>query len=802
MAPLSPHHRPGCARLGMGRLKAFRLNVYESTALVWVDGVKPGGGAPGTGLRIDGAAIDHALNDAVDTANFRTRGFTPKAGQEIVVYDGDYTDAGKQLFGGRILESTVLYEERAANVAHEIRCIDPTWLMQRRRVLYVYRAAWAADVIESLMLIWTRGFTLNHITIPRVQPYYIDEITFTNEEVPACITAVCERIGAYWYIDYQNDLHAFLSEALDAVPITDASPRTSRGHTLTEDLSQVVTRVIGRGGGVAAAVEVSPGATELPVEEGAEQLWYAAQGGGLVEVGPQVLTYTGVRGRSGLGAFVGSGNAPSGAPTPTPYAGSSHILGATYKYSATFVTAAGETLAGPLGSITVQAMNMVAPPALSARSCGAGSYPPGLLSPGNGFGSGIRFRAQIRYTNGAVGPVGAISATYTWDGFDWEVYAGPTALYLDGYYYPLLEPNGPVWPVSGVEVFRSDNGGPFYYASSVYFTRNPGWYYQMACSYSTGQPGPGSGVGSVFVKDVPKSNSAVVTARKLYRTVANGSALKLLTTIANNTDTGWLDQVADAALGAAPPAADTSTIRDEGQVLPGATVLPVSSTTPFAADTDSTGAGWVRVGAVPVRYTGIGAGVLTGVPATGVGSITATIRYGTQVVVQPRLFGIPAGGGRAGAIIFGIKRGDTVTIRLERQDDAAVAAMAERLKVPGQAAVTADGVIDYVISDSRWSLTELSAQINAVLAERKDPRQTLRFETRDPSCEVGRLITVTITTPPISGTFRIQRVGFSEIAKSGARATVHPLRQVEASNKLYTFADLLRQMRGREAGVG
>lgn len=41
--------------------------------------------------------------------------------------------------------------------------------------------------------------------------------------------------------------------------------------------------------------------------------------------------------------------------------------------------------------------------------------------------------------------------------------------------------------------------------------------------------------------------------RRIYRTLANGSAYKLLTTINNNTGTTFTDNVADASLGAAPP---------------------------------------------------------------------------------------------------------------------------------------------------------------------------------------------------------------------------------------------------------
>lgn len=55
----------------------------------------------------------------------------------------------------------------------------------------------------------------------------------------------------------------------------------------------------------------------------------------------------------------------------------------------------------------------------------------------------------------------------------------------------------------------------------------------------------------------PVSTNQLVTSRKLYRTIAGGSAFKLLTTIANNTGTTYTDNTADGSLGADAPTAAT-----------------------------------------------------------------------------------------------------------------------------------------------------------------------------------------------------------------------------------------------------
>ena len=77
--------------------------------------------------------------------------------------------------------------------------------------------------------------------------------------------------------------------------------------------------------------------------------------------------------------------------------------------------------------------------------------------------------------------------------------------------------------------------------------------------------------GQVALTAIPTGSPGIVTSRKIYRTVAGGSAWLLQSTIANNTATTATDNVADASLGAAIPTANTATdaavtIRKTGEV--------------------------------------------------------------------------------------------------------------------------------------------------------------------------------------------------------------------------------------------
>ncbi|MBS1198154.1 MAG: hypothetical protein H6R18_1939 [Proteobacteria bacterium] len=64
--------------------------------------------------------------------------------------------------------------------------------------------------------------------------------------------------------------------------------------------------------------------------------------------------------------------------------------------------------------------------------------------------------------------------------------------------------------------------------------------------------------GKVALTDIPLGGSAV-TAREIYRTVANGSAYLLLATLADNSTTVYTDNIADASLGAGAPSVNTTT---------------------------------------------------------------------------------------------------------------------------------------------------------------------------------------------------------------------------------------------------
>jgi hypothetical protein len=272
-----------------------------------------------------------------------------------------------------------------------------------------------------------------------------------------------------------------------------------------------------------------------------------------------------------------------------------------------------------------------------------------------------------------------------------------------------------------------------------------------------------------------------VTLKRIYVSDANAGAatLKKYSDVAIGTTSGI---IAGVGVGAIPTqnTAGFSSIATPA----GSTSLQVEDLAQFAA------AGWASgPGDQAFRYTGrsatTGPGTLTGIPASGVGSLTAAVRAGTVKSV-PHLTGVTG-------ILYAINKGDPVNIVVTVNDVAAQTAMA--------GFVGGDGIHEYFITDGRWSITEATARANAELTQRKDPLITVSFNSRDQTIVSGRSLSITLTSPAITGTFKIQRVTMTNVgvAGGGPHAQVFPTRAVELSSHRYSFEDLLRQIKKKAA---
>jgi hypothetical protein len=744
------------AALRSARLNRFRLNgpgarlnvytpftgIYLKVNGIWTDYTQY--------ARVASAAVTQALNEVPDTATIRFSAAIPLSleGREIVFSNS----GGNWDFSGNILAIRTLYEGKTSNVVLECDCIDFTWQLNAKKVTRRYTNQTGNAIISDLVAKDApAGFYTSYSETFAV----IDEITFTNEELGQAISRVCERLGLYWWTTYDKAVAVYSSPWMPSAGTIDQThARQSSKLATHKDYVPIVTQVRARGGGAPAAVDVAPGSPTLPVEDAS---WYPPAG--YVECGPQVIQYQGVS-DPGTGALIGGGNAPTTAPTVNAATGTNLAAGATYLYAASYTTAAGETLPGAIASYLPVGGTVSPPPVPQVRD---GGYPGGRMVPGGYY----RWALEWVLAGGGHVP-GPQTAPILVNANTWQVY---------------IDPNWFAGAIRGVTVFRSTNGGglPNLWADQGTISSGGGWAptgLQPDGDLSQGPPISSGGGPTLLAAtlQVPISNQPGITNRKIYRTVANGTQLKLVGTLAGNSATGFLDTVPDGSLGANAPTTDTSGILSTGQVPAGAASLLVTDISVFK----STG-GWVRAGGLFLRYTGVsGAALVLAEP------LPSSLSYGTAVLNAPHLTGLePLGAFRS--IVYPIAKGDEVFVFTWQWDNAAVSALAN--------AIGGDGIREEFLTDGRLGFEELVARARALLALRKAPLVTVTWETRDPGVEVSKTITFNTTAPAISGTFVIQRV---QIAEFPAKAHVHPVharRVVEASSRRFTFDDLVQQIK-------
>ena len=273
--------------------------------------------------------------------------------------------------------------------------------------------------------------------------------------------------------------------------------------------------------------------------------------------------------------------------------------------------------------------------------------------------------------------------------------------------------------------------------------------------------------------------AAPTTSRKLYRTAAGASQLKLLATLGDNTTTAFADTTADASLGANAPTADTSGLaQPSGQVLAGSPTLIVASAATFPTS------GWALIGSlVVVRYTGISGNALTGIPATGPGSITTTVIWGTQVLPAPSLVGVTG-------VIAPIVKGTLINLWVQRDDTAAQSDQAAIDTANG--VVPADGIYEGpVLVDERRNEASMRALCDATLIQFSRPIVTVRYACRDIQSKSGRTVRIDLANPAVHETLTIQEVIITEIDIAPHLA---PRFTVTASTARFSLDDILRRL--------
>jgi hypothetical protein len=755
------------AMSGVARSGATRCGDTSAEVFVRVGGIIRSIGEENGKILTD-VRLSEQSGMGANRATLRGIDFLPSEGDEVVITLGSINN-GNPIFAGRVTRRTVDQDHAGAKIIYGLEAGDYTFDANKRLVTKRYTAM-AADAI-ALDILETFAPQISGTGIVRGLAI-IPQIDFTKVSVSEALDRIAERIGGYAAITYRKHdglpiarLFVVNDEASRPRAITEDHP-TMNNFRFSFDLATVKTRVFVEGNGSEALADVEPGDTIIPIKDAA---YFNSIGGSCVS-GPQRISYAAAV-LGGEGAIVGPGASPSSAPGVTVEAGSGVESGA-HGYAVTFVTAAGESVPSPIA--TANPGPFPANPVVAATV--TASSRAGTLSPGTscvytfGYQQGQINLPNVKTTLPSPPSVAVVVPS-----------SGSLRLTLpalDGY---------------ALYVCRGDNGGSRKVVTSIYDAPTGAIVWEDT-GYTQGSTNEPSSNTFDSLNQVGLSGIAVgpsgTTSRKVYRTAAGGSQLKLLTTIADNTTTTYTDNTPDGSLGANAPTSDTSGLsQPSGQVLPGATSLPVSGVSAFSP---SGGRAVIGNGAQVIRYSGLSSTALTGIPASGPGAIAASVTYGSSVTAAALLTGIPASG--EGSIVNAIAKGDPVNLEVQVDDENAQNALAD---VMGSGD---DGIREDFIQDRRLSFAEAQDRGRAFLAQRGFATITATFTVRDRNVKVGRDVDVNLGE--LSTTLRIQSVTIDQFgldqrshADDPLTVSTFPRYQVVASNQRFSLEDLLRQIK-------
>lgn len=767
------------AVLGLARLNNFRLNyqpaalqkVREARVRIFIDDV-----LSTARVRVGSLTIHDILNDTPDTCEFKIDGTPPpESGMALRITLNSNTP--RLLFAGTLQVDGETYEGRPAHVVYPCRGVDQSARANYYRPFGAWTNTSATNVAKELIYLYAPGFTSTGVqeNLPWVTAHFDG-----TEPLTGCLRRVAKLIGGYFYFEDLN-LHFFLDETTELPDAIDTTPKRFLHDppiALERDDSQLRTRVYGRGHGETIEADVVPGATIIPVRDTA---LFTPEGGKAIAAvradgaPTDRISYTGITPRVG-GALSGPGVQPTSAPAAVATTGTGLSTG-TYQYAYSWVTAAGETAPGPLATVTTgDIANPAAVPTLATS--GAGYMPQQSLNPGDTVRVAISFCSDANYSLGARSDI-AQSAQIT-------VPVGNDGVHAAIVSYSCAIPGTTAAPLAMyAHVWVNRNSAGYRY-ETFHNINSPGagsiGPINIYGTYTTGAPWPGPDAGArrATINSVAVGPTGT-TSRKLWRTAVNTSQLKLLATIANNTATSYgTDSAADGTLGANAPTSDTSGLNpSKGQVNPGDTSMQLTSAAGFQA-----AGGYAKTASGDiVRYTGISGNTLTGIPASGAGSVLTALPYGDAVVPVPSLTGVSG-------VTTTLPVGAPVHVWVQRDDTGAQLDAAAR---ESTATYTSTGIHEHTLTDERRGEPSLTALCDADLALFSYPITTVTYATRDVKTKSGKPITINLAQPFIHETLTIQDVTITEI--DTAPGTL-PRFTVTASSLRFSLEDILRRLNG------
>jgi hypothetical protein len=303
------------------RLAATRLNFYGPKILCTVNGTVRSYNFDRTNW-----SITQRRRGQPGQLSIEFFGFTPTLGHAVILGGGALTN---RLFRGPI---TGIGQARVKNnpgrVVYPCTCLDWGYVVDGvRNVSAKYTSATGYEIATNLVTAYgPSGFTANHVQGDLAT---IDEIQFTMQSLNDALQQLCDRLGAYFYWDFDKDLHLFTTDtsgvAAESLSSTNKHVRNFQHRSDTEDLRN---KIFVEGKGSTASVAIAAGSETLPLED--VSMFDAA--GGTAKLEAQVITYDSVAGDSGGSVVLGLTQEPTTPEAEVADGESGEVIGAvSYK---------------------------------------------------------------------------------------------------------------------------------------------------------------------------------------------------------------------------------------------------------------------------------------------------------------------------------------------------------------------------------------------------------------------------------------------------------------------------------------
>jgi len=427
--------------------------------------------------------------------------------------------------------------------------------------------------------------------------------------------------------------------------------------------------------------------------------------------------------------------------------------------------------------------------------------PQGFFGPGPG--TVIVNSQRIKYTGISIGFAPAPSAG---GGSRFNAAADDT---VDGtiigmvwYQVTSIGPNGESSPTQAVQAVAHQVTIPGSFTATAQaggsMTQNV--QYTYALTYTTGSheadsPGGANQAsvqmgsnGTVALTNLQTSSDPRVTGRKLYRkqSAQADTNYKLVTSL-DNVVTTYTDSASDASLSGSRPFINSTgsnvVLNNIPLGPPGTTSRRIYRTpTPTTTGSSWQTGGFRATDAVPsagaYQLIATLSDNKTLTYTDGGGSASTSANQSVSAISPTPLFfltGVPASG--TGSITNPIAIGVAVNIWAQADNLSAQATY---------------GVIEYVVSDSAMvtqAMALLRAQAELTLFSL--PIKTLKYSTLDPNVRSGRVVVADLVNPPIVGAFLIQSVDLTQWSDMNGVTQGY---EVTASSVRFTLDDLLRKI--------